>query len=356
MTSLEVRAPLRPPLGATRPMALSVERLRVVFQTPSGPVTAVDDVAWAVGPGQTLAIVGESGSGKSVAALALLGLAPVSRRDHVSGSIRVGEDTFDASDERELRRLRGRTLGMVFQDPLTSLNPMVSVGRQVAEVLRTHKRLGRVPAWRRAVELLGDMGIPSPGQRAREYPHQLSGGTRQRVMIALALAAEPSVLIADEPTTGLDVTVQAQVLELLARIQSERGTAVVIVTHDLGVVAGHADRVVVMYAGRVVEAATVDATFADPRHAYTLGLLSGLARLDQPRPRRLRPIPGHPPSLLALPEGCAFHPRCGLATTPCRTSSPLLEPVSVPTEHLAACHRSEEVARAAAAMLRVPSV
>ncbi|MHB8671312.1 MAG: ABC transporter ATP-binding protein [Acidimicrobiales bacterium] len=335
-------------------MALAVEGLSVAFRTPSGLVTAVDDVAWSVGPGQTLAVVGESGSGKSVAALALLGLAPLSRGDHVSGTIRVGDDTFDASDERTLRPLRGRPLGMVFQDPLTSLNPVVSVGRQVAEVLRTHASLGRAPAWRRAVELLGEMGIPNPGQRAREYPHQLSGGTRQRAMIALALAAEPTVLIADEPTTGLDVTVQAQVLELLARIQSDRRTAIVLVSHDLGVVAGQADLVVVMYAGRVVEAGTVDVLFDTPRHAYTLGLLSGSARLDQPRPRRLRPIPGQPPSLVALPGGCSFHPRCGLATTPCRTSRPELAATAGDDGHLVACHRSDEVARAAAAMLSGP--
>ena len=234
---------------------------------------------------------------------------------------------------------------MIFQDPLTSLNPVYKVGHQIAEVVRAHERVGWVVARRRAVDLLGEVGIPDPRRRAQEYPHQFSGGMRQRAMIAMALALDPVVLLADEPTTALDVTVQAQIMELLAALQERRGTAMVLITHDLGLVAGHADRVVVMYAGRVAEVATVDDVFYRPRHPYTLGLLSSAARLDRRRGERLRPIPGHPPSLIRVPPGCPFHPRCPFATEVCRHEMPPLAAGDVPRPgHLAACHHSDEVA------------
>ena len=236
---------------------------------------------------------------------------------------------------------------MIFQDPLTSLNPVFQVGHQIAEVIQVHEKVGRIAARKRAVDLLAEVGIPNPAQRAREYPHQFSGGMRQRAMIAMALALDPAVLLADEPTTALDVTVQAQIMDLLLRLQADRGTAVVLITHDLGLVAGHADRVVVMYAGRVAETAGVDDLYYRPRHAYTLGLLSSLARLDRRRTDRLKPIVGQPPSMIRVPPGCAFNPRCPFATDVCRTERPELVPSDAAggVGHLAACHHADEVAR-----------
>jgi oligopeptide/dipeptide ABC transporter ATP-binding protein len=256
-----------------------------------------------------------------------------------------GEDLLTA-DKARLRTLRGKEVSMIFQDPLTALNPVFKVGSQIAEVIRVHESVSRGRAKQRAVELLGEVGIPNPRGRAREYPHQFSGGMRQRAMIAMALALNPALLLADEPTTALDVTVQAQIMDLLESLQEQRGTAIVLITHDLGLVASHADRVMVMYAGRVAEYATTDDVFYHPRHAYTLGLLGSLARLDQRRAERLEPIPGSPPSLIRVPSGCPFHPRCQFATDVCRTVIPALVEQESPA-HLAACHHSDDVAERA---------
>ena len=333
------------PAGA--PLA-SVEDLRVEFHTDAGVVKAVDGVTWSVDPGETLGIVGESGSGKSVSALAVMGLVPTPP-GRIFGRITFrGRDLLQAGED-ELRSIRGKDISMIFQDPLTSLNPVFKVGHQVAEVIQVHEKLGRIPARRRAVELLDEVGIPNARQRAEEYPHQFSGGMRQRAMIAMALALNPALLLADEPTTALDVTVQAQIMSLLRKLQEERGTAIVLITHDLGVVAGHADRVLVMYAGRVVEAAGADALFHAPRHPYSLGLLSSLARLDRRRGERLQPIPGQPPSLIRVPPGCPFHPRCPFATEICRQEMP---PLTGGGAHLAACHHQDRVVEARAAASR----
>jgi len=327
---------------------LAVEDLRVHFHTDAGVVKAVDGVSWEVRPGETLGIVGESGSGKSVSALAVMGLVQMPPGRVESGRILFKGDNLLEAEEKRLRQIRGKEISMIFQDPLTSLNPVFRVGDQIAEVVRVHEKVGRVPARLRAVELLAEVGIPNPRQRAREYPHQFSGGMRQRAMIAMALALDPAVLLADEPTTALDVTVQAQILDLLGTLQSERHTAVVMITHDLGVVAGRADRVLVMYAGRVAEVGRVGDIYGRPAHAYSLGLLSSLARLDQRRTERLRPIRGQPPSLIRVPSGCPFHPRCPFATEVCRTEVPALVPMAGDTGHLAACHHSDEVTAAAA--------
>ena len=334
------------PAPAPADALLSIEDLRVHFSTDSGVVKAVDGVSWHVRPGETLGIVGESGSGKSVSAMAVMGLVPSPPATFPSGRILFhGQDLMQA-EPKELRTLRGRQISMIFQDPLTALNPVFKVGHQIAEVIQVHEKLGRGPARRRAVDLLGEVGIPNPKQRAEEYPHQFSGGMRQRAMIAMALALDPVLLLADEPTTALDVTVQAQIMELLIKLQDDRGTAIVLITHDLGLVASHADRVLVMYAGRVAEVATVDEVFYAPRHAYTYGLLSSLARLDQRRTERLIPIQGQPPSLSQVPSGCAFHPRCEFATEICREVVPALVAQDEP-DHVAACHHSDEVAEVA---------
>ncbi|HEX3621344.1 MAG TPA: ABC transporter ATP-binding protein [Acidimicrobiales bacterium] len=336
-------SPLSPPADAL----LAVDDLRVHFHTEAGVVKAVDGVSWSVRPGETLGIVGESGSGKSVSALAVMGLVQMPPGRIESGRILFNGENLLEANEKRLRQIRGKEISMIFQDPLTSLNPVFKVGDQIAEVVRVHEKLGRVPARARAVELLAEVGIPNPRQRAKEYPHQYSGGMRQRAMIAMALALDPAVLLADEPTTALDVTVQAQILDLLGTLQSERHTAVVMITHDLGVVAGRADRVLVMYAGRVAEVGSVGDIYQRPAHAYTLGLLSSLARMDQRRTERLRPIRGQPPSLIRVPAGCPFHPRCPFATEVCRTEvAPLVAKGPDPT-HRAACHHSDEVTRAA---------
>ncbi len=327
---------------------LAVEDLRVHFDTDAGVVRAVDGVSWSVQRGETLGIVGESGSGKSVSALSVLGLVPVPPARFPSGRIEFGGRDLLVAGEKELRHIRGNEISMIFQDPLTSLNPVFKVGAQIAEAIRAHERVGRGVARRRAVDLLGEAGVPHAARRAEDYPHQLSGGMRQRAMIAMALALGPRVVLADEPTTALDVTVQAQIMDLLSRLRAERGTAMVLITHDLGLVAGHADRVAVMYAGRIAEVARVEDVYRRPRHAYTLGLLGSRARLDRRGAERLVPIPGQPPSLLAVPAGCPFHPRCPFATEVCRTEVPELAPQEG-NGHLAACHHSDRVAEAARA-------
>ncbi|EYT81330.1 peptide ABC transporter ATPase, partial [Streptomyces sp. Tu 6176] len=292
--------------GTPTPL-LRVDGLSVSFRTPRGTVRAVDGLGFTVERGRTLALVGESGSGKSVTSLAVLGLHEDAE---VTGSVRLDGRELTGLRPTELSALRGRRMAMVFQDPLSGLHPYYTVGEQIAEAYRRHFGAGRAAARRRAVEMLGEVGIPEPARRAGEYPHQFSGGMRQRVMIAIALACEPDLLIADEPTTALDVTVQAQILELLVRIQEERGLGVVLITHDLGVVARVAHEVLVMYGGRAAEQAPVDALFAAPAHPYTRGLLDSLPRLDDPDDAPLRTIPGSPPSLLARAGGCAFLARC----------------------------------------------
>ncbi|WP_396903802.1 ABC transporter ATP-binding protein [Mycolicibacterium phlei] len=288
---------------------LTVRDLRVGFRTDDGLVRAVDGVSFDVRAGEVLAIVGESGSGKSVTAQTITGLTRAPNAT-ITGSVRYrGQELVDL-DDAGLRAVRGEQIAMVFQDPMSSLNPVYRVGDQIVEMIRAHRDVSRAEARERAVELLRSVGIAQPESRIRDYPHQFSGGMRQRVMIAMALALEPAVLIADEPTTALDVTVQAQILRLLARLNRERDLAVIMITHDLGVVAELADRVLVMYAGQVVENGTLDDIFYRPQHPYTAGLLGSLTRLDEPRGRRLPQIPGQPPSLLTPPQGCRFAPRC----------------------------------------------
>jgi oligopeptide/dipeptide ABC transporter ATP-binding protein len=302
---------------------LSARDLRVGFLTEGGLLQAVDGVSFDLAAGEVLAIVGESGSGKSVTAQTVLGLTR-SPNARIEGSVQLGgEELLDAS-EAELRKVRGDRIGMVFQDPMTSFNPVYRLGAQIVEAIRAHRDVSKGEARGRAVELLDSVGIPDAERRVDDYPHEFSGGMRQRAMIAMALALEPEVLIADEPTTALDVTIQAQVLRLLESLNRERGVATILITHDLGVVAEVADRVLVMYAGRVVEEGTLDEIFYDPQHPYTWGLLGSLTRLDRPRPRRLPQISGAPPSLLSLPRGCSFRPRCPHEFAKC-TEQPALD-------------------------------
>jgi peptide/nickel transport system ATP-binding protein len=323
---------------------LEVADLRVEFRTDEGRVQAVRGVSFQLRHGEVLGIVGESGSGKSVTSLAVMGLLPGLAR--VSGSVRFsshsggpsgGTELLGASD-KELSRVRGQGIAMIFQDPMTSLNPVYPVGYQIAEAIRAHHDVTRDVARKQAVELLEAVSIPNPAERARSYPHELSGGMRQRVVIAIAMANRPEVIIADEPTTALDVTVQAQILEALHTAKAETGAAMLLITHDLGVIAGQADRVLVMYAGRVVEAGPVEEIFYAPRMPYTLGLLGSLPRLDV-RAQRLHPISGTPPSVINMPPGCPFTPRCPLAAAVCETDEPPLAATGT-AGHLSACHFS----------------
>jgi oligopeptide/dipeptide ABC transporter ATP-binding protein len=302
---------------------LSVEDLRVEFATEDGTVHAVDGVSFDLRPGEILGIVGESGSGKSVTAQTLMGLTR-SPNASISGSVRFHDmDLVTATDE-QLQSIRGREISMVFQDPMTSLNPVYRVGAQIVEQIEAHRDMPDKEAKERAAELLASVGIPNAKERVDDYPYEFSGGMRQRAMIAMALALEPRILIADEPTTALDVTIQAQIMKLIQELNEERGLAVVLITHDLGVIAEVADRVLVMYAGQVVEQGTVEEIFYDPQHPYTWGLMGSLTRLDQPPPDRLPQIGGQPPSLLSLPPGCRFRPRCPHAFEKC-TELPDLE-------------------------------
>jgi len=301
---------------------LHVENLRVAFATDEGVVRAVDGVSFDVDAGRVVAIVGESGCGKSVTAQTLIGLTR-SPNATISGSVSFKGGNLIDADEQHLQSVRGQDIAMVFQDPMTSLNPVYRVGEQIAEAIRAHRDVSRKQALASAVDLLHSVGIPNPQRRARDYPHEFSGGMRQRAMIAMALALEPQLLIADEPTTALDVTIQAQILDLLRTLNRERDLAVLLITHDLGVVADLADTVVVMYAGQVVEQAPLDELFYRPRHPYTWGLLGSIARLDGPRPDRLPQIPGHPPSLLDPPAGCRFAARCAHVFAECSSPPPL---------------------------------
>ena len=327
------------------PPLLEVRDLHTEFRTGAGVVRAVDGISYTVDPGETVAIVGESGSGQSVAALSILRLIP-----DPPGRIVAGEVLFDGRDlrklsEEEMREIRGRDIGMVFQEPMTSLNPVLTIGRQITETLEQHQKADGRTAEKRAVELLEMVGIGDARRRLRQYPHQLSGGMRQRVMIAIALACNPKLIIADEPTTALDVTIQAQILELMKSLTRKLGVAQIIITHNLGVVARYAQRVNVMYAGRIVEAGSAEAIYHDPRHPYTIALLKSVPRLDQPRRARLDPVEGSPPDLTKLDGGCAFRPRCRFAIDACARSIPPLAAAGDPT-HLSACFRSAEVARA----------
>jgi oligopeptide/dipeptide ABC transporter ATP-binding protein len=301
---------------------LQVTDLRVGFATDGGVVQAVDGVSFGLAAGEILAIVGESGSGKSVTAQTLIGLTRAPNAT-ITGSVRFDGMELNDADDARLRSVRGERIAMIFQDPMTSLNPVYRVGDQLAEMIRAHRDVSKREARASAVELLRSVGIPNPERRVHDYPHAFSGGMRQRVMIAMALSLEPDILVADEPTTALDVTVQAQILQLLDKLNRERGLAVVLITHDLGVVAEIADRVAVMYAGQIVEEATLEQLFYDPQHPYTWGLLGSLARLDQPNPARLPSIPGQPPSLLDPPSGCRFAPRCPHEFDACGTPPPM---------------------------------
>src|SRR3954449_804016 len=315
---------------------LEVEDLTVHFETEDGLVKAVDGISYTVDRGETFGIVGESGSGKSVSSLTMLGLTRA-RNARISGSVRfAGRDLLGASDE-DLRSIRGNEIAMIFQDPLSSLHPFYKVGTQIAEGVRAHRDVSKAQAWDRAVEMLSLVGIPEPRKRADSYPHEFSGGMRQRAMIALALANDPKLLIADEPTTALDVTVQAQILDLIRRLQRELDTAVVIISHDLGVIAETAQDVAVMYAGRVIEHATTQTIFNTPEHPYTWGLIKSIPGLDTPRGEQLVPIPGRPPSLINLPSGCSFHPRCPYVRERHKEIDPRLEPVPGEPAHLVAC-------------------
>ena len=318
---------------------LEVEDLRVRFKTQRGLVYAVNGISFDVRPGETLGLVGESGCGKSVTALATMGI--LARAAQIpSGSIKLEGRELIGLSERAWRRIRGKEIAMIFQDPMTSLNPVLTVGAQLREAIEEHLDLDRKAATRRAVELLDQVGIPSAADRLRNYPHQFSGGMRQRVMIAMALACEPKLLIADEPTTALDVTIQAQILDLLRDLVTDRGTSLVLITHDLGVVAGMCERVKVMYAGTLVEEGTADELFAAPRHPYTLGLLQSIPRLDTGRRQPLRPIPGAPRNMLNEPTSCPFAPRCRNRIDRCTAELPQLERLE--TGQRAACFNPAE--------------
>jgi len=314
---------------------LGVEDLKVRFYMRDGVIRAVNGVSFQLKRGETLGVVGESGCGKSVMALTVLGLIPRPPGRVESGAIYLEQRNLLQLSERQMRRVRGNEISMIFQEPMTSLNPVLKIGEQIAEAGRLHKNMNRQQAWRWAVEMLRMVQIPGPGARSRQYPHKFSGGMRQRAMIAMGLACNPRLLIADEPTTALDVTIQAQIVELIKRLRDDIGMAIIWITHDLGVVAGLADRMMVMYAGHAVEEAPVKEVYADPRHPYTIGLLGSLPRLDELREDRLTSIEGLPPDLIALPPGCPFEPRCVYAIDKCREIRPELEPVG--PRHRIAC-------------------
>jgi oligopeptide/dipeptide ABC transporter ATP-binding protein len=321
---------------------LDVRHLSTQFTTRDGVVRAVDDVSWDVREGETVALVGESGCGKSVSALSVMRLVAAPAGRIVGGEVWFkGRDLLRLSEE-EMRRVRGREIAMVFQEPMTSLNPVLSIGRQLTEGVEIHLGADAARARARAEELLQMVGIPDAPRRLRQYPHQFSGGMRQRMMIAMALACEPSLVLADEPTTALDVTIQAQILELMKTLSRRLGVAMLIITHNLGVVARYADRVNVMYAGRIVEQGSARELYAHPRHPYTLGLLRSVPRLDAPRRARLDPIDGQPPDLSRLPPGCAFAPRCAFRVERCLVERPVLRPAG-DDGHVSACWQIEHL-------------
>ncbi|HEX8726286.1 MAG TPA: ABC transporter ATP-binding protein [Gemmatimonadaceae bacterium] len=314
---------------------LAIENLRTYFHTSAGVARAVDGLSLAIAPGETVGLVGESGCGKSVTALSILRLVAPPGRIEAGSHIRFEGQDLLALDDRAMRAIRGNRIAMIFQEPMTALNPVFTVGDQVAEVARIHAGASRAEAWKRAVAMLDRVGIPGADERARDYPHQLSGGMRQRVMIAMALVMQPALLIADEPTTALDVTIQAQILELLAELQQQSGMSVLLITHDFGVVAETASRVVVMYGGEAVEEAPVDELFARAHHPYTRGLLAAMPRLGAPRDR-LRTIPGAVPAPTAWPTGCRFRDRCASAWEQCEREHPAI--ANVGADHASRCH------------------
>ncbi|WP_051267610.1 ABC transporter ATP-binding protein [Nakamurella lactea] len=333
------------PIGDEQPL-LQVTDLQVEFRTDAGRAYAVDGVSFSIAAGEILGVVGESGSGKSVTAMSILGLVPSPPGRIAGGSIVLQGQELVGASERTLRKLRGSAVGVIFQDPMTALNPVQRVGRQIAEGIRIHRGLSKDKALERAVELLALVGVPQPELRARQYPHEFSGGMRQRAMIAMAIANDPALLIADEPTTALDVTIQAQVLDVIRHSQQETGAATIFITHDLGVVAELAERVMVMYGGRVMETGRVSTIFRQPRHPYTAGLLASLPSLTRDD-AELTPIPGNPPSILAKVKGCPFQPRCviGRDRDICAAERPPL--LEVGTDHLSACHFPDEVGASA---------
>jgi len=320
---------------------LEVKNLKTTFRTEDGPVTAVNGLSFTLEPGETLGIVGESGSGKSVSALSIMRLLARNAAVAVDRMAFEGESLPDLS-EAEMRKIRGHKIAMIFQDPMTSLNPVLTIGEQIAEAVRLHLGLDKRASRERAVEMLRKVRIPSPENRLGDYPHQFSGGMRQRVMIAMALSCNPQLLIADEPTTALDVTIQAQVLELMNELQRETGAAIIMITHDLGVVAEVCKNVLVMYGGNMVEYGTADQIFSNPRMPYTQGLLASLPRLDDSEHRRLEPIAGQPPNLLNLPPGCAFAPRCAYRMPICDQPVPLYD---FGAGHVARCFLYDERAK-----------
>jgi oligopeptide/dipeptide ABC transporter ATP-binding protein len=324
---------------------LDVKSLSTHFFTRSGVVRAVDGVSWDVAEGETVALVGESGCGKSVSALSIMRLVAPPAGRIVGGQILFRGRDLLALSEEEMRHVRGREIGMIFQEPMTSLNPVLTIGRQLTEGLEIHLGYTAAKARVRAGEMLGMVGIPDPARRLAQYPHQFSGGMRQRMMIAMALACNPSLVLADEPTTALDVTIQAQILELMKDLSRKLGVAMLMITHNLGVVARYADRVNVMYAGRIVERGSARELYATPRHPYTLGLLRSVPRLDEPRRARLSPIDGQPPDLTRLPPGCAFMPRCAFRVERCETEVPPLRPLGT-SGRLSACWEAERLSEA----------
>jgi oligopeptide/dipeptide ABC transporter ATP-binding protein len=323
------------------PNILEVKDLRTYFFTYEGVVKAVDGVSYELEAGETLGLVGESGCGKSVSALSVMRLIPDPPGRIVNGEIQFEDEDILKIDMNDMRRIRGGKIAMVFQEPMTSLNPVLTVEKQITETLELHMGMTRAESRREGVELLAKVGIPDPDKRIKQYPHQFSGGMRQRVMIAMALSCNPRLIIADEPTTALDVTIQAQILELMKSLTTEFGVALIIITHNLGVVARYADRVNIMYAGKIIERGSAREIYANPRHPYTVGLLRSVPRLDLPRRMRLDPIEGQPPDLVNLPPGCSFRARCRWAIDKCATDTPELIPAG--EGHLSACFRAEEL-------------
>ena len=320
---------------------LEIEGLKTQFFTSAGTVKAVDGVSYTVEQGETVAVVGESGCGKSVTALSILRLIPWPPGRIIDGHIRFDNKDLLSLDEESMREIRGRDIGMIFQEPMTSLNPVLSIGLQLTETLVTHMEITQEAAQRRAAELLEMVGISEPNRRLKQYPHHLSGGMRQRVMIAMALSCEPKLIIADEPTTALDVTIQAQILELMKDLTRKLNVAMIIITHNLGVVARYADRVNVMYAGKIIESGSANDIYHDPKHPYTLALLKSIPRMDQARQAKLDPVEGQPPDLTKLDDGCAFRPRCRYAIDRCNADFPLLEQVG--EGHFSACWEKDKL-------------
>jgi oligopeptide transport system ATP-binding protein len=320
---------------------LEVKNLKTYFFTDDGVVKAVDGITYDLDEGETIGLVGESGCGKSVSALSLLRLIPTPPGRIVDGEVWFEGENLLKVDEDEIRHIRGNRIAMIFQEPMTSLNPVLTIGRQLTEALELHMHMDRRAATRRAIELLEMVGIPSAASRIKDYPHQFSGGMRQRVMIAMGLSCNPRLLLADEPTTALDVTIQAQILEIMAKLSSEFGTAVIIITHNLGVIARYARRVNVMYAGKIVESSTSREVYGNPKHPYTLGLLKSVPRLDQVRKSKLNPIEGFPPDLVHMPPGCSFFPRCEHRSEKCHLEEPPL--MLVGEKHYSACWHAEEI-------------